>query len=151
MIILGLDTGTKTGWCLLKDGKIVESGVQDFSKLRGESNGALFLKFRTWLNHILQEQRVKFVAYEMAHHRGGAATEICVNLTGRVEEVCHELGIEFTGVPSMTLKKWATGKGNADKSRMIEVAKSALDREPIDDNEADSVLLAMYGYANYGG
>jgi hypothetical protein len=36
--ILALDPATKTGWALYENGPI-ESGVQDFSTIRGESNG----------------------------------------------------------------------------------------------------------------
>ena len=44
MRILALDLATKTGWALW-DGARIESGVQDFTKGRGESNGMLLLKF----------------------------------------------------------------------------------------------------------
>lgn len=52
-MILALDCGTKTGWCLLRDGRIYESGVEDFTKRRGESNGAMFLRFRAALICLL--------------------------------------------------------------------------------------------------
>jgi len=40
MKILALDTATKTRWAIFDSaaGKIIESGVQDFAKRRGESN-----------------------------------------------------------------------------------------------------------------
>jgi len=143
MKILALDTATKSGWAIMQDGKVVESGTEDFTKHRGESNGMLFLKFRTWLTRMLL-QDITLVVYEQAHHRGGAATEICVNLTGRVQEMCSELNIEYTSVHTATLKKWATGCGNADKGEMMVRASYILGRKPIDDNEADAVLLGAY-------
>lgn len=149
MKILALDAATKTGWCILKNGKIFESGTQDFSKKRGESNGAVFFRFRNWLNSILGTG-IDFVTYEMAHHRGGSATEICVNLTGRIQEACAERDMEFTAIHSATLKKWATGRGNADKADMMKVAAEHLGRQPIDDNEADAVLLALMTNEEYG-
>ncbi len=150
MRILAIDAATKTGWALWH-GKLVESGVEDFSKRRGESNGSMFLRFRTWLKHILQEQSINFVVYEQSHHRGGAATEIGVNLTGRVQEVCAELKIEFVAVHTATLKKWATGHGKADKTVMMARAHPILEREPIDDNEADAALMSKWAAENYGG
>ena len=83
MKILALDTATKTGWAIFDSaaGRIIESGVQDFAKRRGESNGLMFLRFRAWLSQIIATARPDLIAYERAHHRGGAATEICVNLT----------------------------------------------------------------------
>jgi hypothetical protein len=149
MMILALDCATKTGWALTSEGRLRESGVQDFSKRRGESNGAMFLRYRTWLSSMLHG--VEFVVYELAHYRGGAATEICTNLTGRVQEECAARGIEFASVHSGTLKKWACGGGKAEKSKMIDRSRFYLGRDPIDDNEADAVLMAFWAESEYGG
>jgi Holliday junction resolvasome RuvABC endonuclease subunit len=150
MMILALDAATKTGWALIKNGKLYEAGVQDFSKRRGESNGAMFFRFRSWLAHMLTVGQVQFVAYELSHFRGGAATEIGVNLTGRIQEACAERQIEFAAVHTATLKKWACGHGKADKGRMMAVAIPYLGHEPEDDNEADAVLCGMYAWEMYG-
>lgn len=121
----------------------------DFSKRRGESNGAMFLRFRVWLQEIMTHCQLQFVAYEQAHHRGGAATEIGVNLTGRVQEQCAALGLEFVAVHTATLKKWATGSGKADKAQMMAVSKKYLGRDPVSDDEADAVLIAVWAHENY--
>ena len=149
-MILAIDTGLKTGWCIVRNGRIYESGVQDFSKRRGESNGAMFLRFRSWLAEILLKEPIGFVAYEQSHHRGGAATEIGVNLTGRIQEACAERGIEYSTVHTATLKKWACGYGKADKGQMMARAVTYLGRNPIDDNEADAVLISAWAWENYG-
>ncbi len=150
-MILALDCATKTGFALVKDGKIIESGTMDFSKRRGESNGAMFLRFRQWLSVTLQRTPgVSLLVYEQAHHRGGAPTEVGVNMTGRVQEVGAEMGIEYVPVETRTLKKWATGKGNVDKEAMIAASVKYLGRQPEDDNEADAALLAMYAHEEYG-
>jgi Holliday junction resolvasome RuvABC endonuclease subunit len=109
----------------------------------------MFLRFRVWLQSMLRE--VDFVVYEQAHHRGGAATEICVNLTGRVQEMCAAKKIEFSTVHSGTLKKWACGGGKADKEQMKEMAAHYIGRPAVDDNEADAVLMAIWAEAEYGG
>jgi Holliday junction resolvasome RuvABC endonuclease subunit len=148
MNILALDCATKTGWCLWGE-KFIESGVEDFSKRRGESNGSMFLRFRHWLKDMIAKNNVGFVIYEQSHHRGGAATEVCVNLTGRVQELCSEFDIEYATVHTATLKKFATGSGKADKVEMIKAAAVILGRQPVDDNEADAVLLMSYGSEVY--
>jgi Holliday junction resolvasome RuvABC endonuclease subunit len=150
MAILALDCATKTGWAIIRDGRVYESGVQDFSKRRGESNGAMFLRFRTWLE-IMVGGGIDFVAYEQSHHRGGAATEIGVNLTGRVQEACANHEIDYAAVHTATLKKWACGHGKASKEQMMARAVAYLGRAPEDDNEADAVLLGMWAAENYGG
>lgn len=151
MKILALDCATKTGYCLLNNGRIVESGVQDFAKKRGESNGMMFLRFRAWLNGIMFNFRPEVVFYEQSHHRGGSATEIGVNLTGRVQEICADFKTEYAAVHTATLKKWACGHGKADKDMMKARAASYLGRAAIDDNEADACLLAVYADEEMGG
>ena len=148
-MILALDTATHTGWCLWSNGSVVESGVVSFEKRRGESNGSMFLRFRRWLDEMLTEN-VKFVVYERAHHRGGAATEICTNLTGRVQELCASKGIEYAAVASVTLKKCATGSGKSDKAGVMLAAGKLTGRTIDDDNEADAIMLAAYAASEYG-
>ncbi len=53
--------------------------------------------------------------------------------------------IPYSGVPVGTIKKHATGKGNADKAAMM-AAVTALGFAPLDDNEADALaLLSLVG------
>lgn len=148
MNILGLDTATKTGWALMSNGRLIESGVMDFSKRRGEGNGIVFLRFRKWLHGMVAAAEMggpDIIAYEQAHFRG-AGTELLVGLQTRCQEVAAEVGIESIGVHTGTLKKWATGKGNAGKGDMIKEAEKVLGRAPQDDNEADAVLIASWAY-----
>lgn len=149
MKILALDLATKTGWAFW-DGARLESGVQDFTKQRGESNGMLFLKFNRWMGSFGQIAAVTkyilpdLIIFEQAHHRGGAATEIAVGLMTRVLEFCALHGIEHTALHSLSLKKWATGSGKADKQEMIQRAIQVIGRPVKDDNEADAILIADY-------
>ena len=53
----------------------------------------------------------------------------------------HE--IPYAGVPVATIKRHATGKGNANKSEMI-AAIQALDFKPADDNEADAIAILLW-------
>ena len=149
-VILALDTALVTGWALRLPGGGLESGVQELRPHRGESHGMTFLRFRSWLRTMLDDHKPEVVYYERAHHRGGAATNLCVGLTSRIEEECAERRIEYGSVPTMTLKKHATGKGNSDKAAMVAAATAVLGRAPLDDNEADAVLVLRYAEAEVG-
>jgi hypothetical protein len=141
----------------------MESGVQDFSKSRGESNGMLFLKFNRWLEADLAlNQRpthparcMDLLVFEQAHHRGGAATEIAVGLMTRVLEYGALYKIEHTSVHSMTLKKWATGSGKSDKAVMRAAACKFTKPERsvalMGDDESDAILLLQYALEKFGG
>ena len=51
--------------------------------------------------------------------------------------------IPYRGIPVATIKKRATGKGNADKGQMIAAAKSRWPCHAfIDDNECDARWIA---------
>jgi len=81
--ILALDMATKTGWATNIN---KTSGVQTFDVRRGESPGMRFLRCRGWLNEMAQLLgSIDLIAYEQAHHRGGAATACCVGLVSTVQ------------------------------------------------------------------
>lgn len=138
MKILALDFATRTGWA---GGGI--SGVQRFDLRRGESPGMRFLRFRAWLAEICRLIEPEVIAYEQPHHRGGAATEVAYGFLTEVKTMSAAKGIELMPVHSSTLKKWATGKGNAGKGEMVFEAKRR-GYNPQDDNEADACLIYEY-------
>ena len=150
MKILALDLSTKTGWATNTLDRV--SGTIEFKLKRGESPGMRFLRCRAWLNEIwrLVGGRIDVLCYEQAHHRGGAATAVCVGLVTVAQAFAAENNIELMPVHTATLKKFATGSGRANKNDMI---KSAIDRgwEPKDDNEADAQLLFDYALSELEG
>jgi Holliday junction resolvasome RuvABC endonuclease subunit len=149
MNILSLDLATKTGWASNVHGR--RSGVVEFALKRGESPGMRFLRCRAWLNEIwsLLSGQIDIIAYEQAHHRGGAATAVCVGLVTEVLAFAAEHNIELMPVHTATLKKFATGSGRADKKDMVQAAKER-GWEPQDHNEADAQLLLDYAISEIG-
>ncbi len=99
MNILGLDMATRTGWACNIHGR--RSGVIEFAVKRGESPGMRFLRCRSWLNEMLKLlERIDLIAYEQAHHRGGAATACCVGLVTEVLAFAAEHDVETMPSPS---------------------------------------------------
>lgn len=143
MKIIALDMATKTGW---KNN--THSGVFTADLKRGESPGMRFLRFRAWLKELISASGgVDVLVYEQAHHRGGAATQLCVGLVTEALAMAAEHNAETMPVHTASLKKWATGSGRADKSVMISEAKRR-GYKPVDDNEADACLLYDYAVEN---
>ena len=144
MRILSIDQGTKTGWAAWYDNH-TESGVEDFSVRSGESAGMKFIKFNAWLKKISEMVQPELVVFEQPHQRGGPATRIGVGLSTRIEEQAARCGVEYKMVHSGTLKKFATGKGNASKEEMILKAKELyIGLVVIDDNHADALLMLVW-------
>lgn len=154
---LCLDLASKTGWNIVRNGTILASGVQDFTKKRGETNGILFLRFRAWLTSVMLPHlgepgttANRVLVYEQARFRGGGATELCVGLQTHAQSWAAENGLECAPVATQVLKKHATGKGNAPKEAMIAAAEKILGRPPIDDNEADAIHIGTWAVENLG-
>jgi Holliday junction resolvasome RuvABC endonuclease subunit len=146
MNILALDLATRTGWAH----SCGESGVQDFTARRGESPGMRWLALRAWLNRVLDMAPTDLIAYEQAHHRGGAATHCAHAMIGVVESVAAERHIEITNRHTGTIKKFAVGKGNADKKAVCDAAEARWSNV-IDDNHADALWLLELVKCEMGG
>lgn len=169
--VLALDLATRTGWALRARDGSVTSGVQVFDLRRGESPGMRFLRFRRWLNEVLDtsygftgrtlagELGAGVIAYEAAHHRGGHATAVGVGLTTIALEVAAGRALEVTSVHTATLKKHATGSGRAGKDDMVRAAAKRwpaqvglraahLDggspADPLGEDEADALCVLAW-------
>ena len=62
---------------------------------------------------------------------------------------CEHHQIPYQGVPVGTIKKHATGKGNANKDQMISAAR-LRGHAPADDNEADAIALFHWAVETQG-
>jgi len=144
MNILALDTGTNCGWAVDVRG-VTESGVQVFDLRRGESPGMRYLRFNSWMSEEwgCVGCGIGLIVYEQTHNRGGAATEVAAGFATRVQEFCARNRIEHSAIHSATLKKFATGRGNAKKPEMI-LAAQRLKPGVTDDNESDALWLLEY-------
>jgi len=136
--ILAIDLGTKCGWALLSQGKIV-SGTFDMTPVRGERDGVRFLKFRR--EFLGTFNGVREVYFEEVHrHLGTQAAHIYGGLWAILCEWCEQHTIPMKGLAVGTIKKHVTGKGTAKKGAMI-AAMKARGFEPEDDNEADALAI----------
>ena len=153
-MILALDLGTRCGWAMAAptfagsiEHRLLESGVQIFDVKRGESPGMRYLRFRRWLEDITPSD-CSLIAYENFHMRGGAATEIAAGLVTRVQELCALRGIQHAAVHSASLKKFATGRGNADKAAMLAAVAQRWKAVESDD-EADAIAVLYWALAEF--
>ncbi len=141
-VVLALDLGTHTGWALRSAGALITSGTEHFCPHRFEGGGMRYLRFKRWLTEVKStaggideiyfEEVRRHLATDAAHAYGGFLAVLT--------SWCEHHGIAYQGVPVGTIKKYATGKGNADKDAMIE-AMRARGFAPVDDNEADALAL----------
>jgi hypothetical protein len=144
MNILAIDLGTTTGWAY-GDGSQNISGSESFKPQRFEGGGMRYLRFRRWLTDIKGHSGSLDAVYfeEVRRHLGVDAAHAYGGFMATLTAWCEHHQIPYSGVPVGTIKKFATGKGNASKDEMIEAAKM-LGCEVGDDNEADAIHLLRY-------
>lgn len=142
MTILALDLGTRTGWAALAPGGVITSGVQSFAPGKHDGGGMRFLRFRRWLAEVdAAVGGITQVHYEaVARHTGTDAAHVYGGLLAHLTAWCEDHGIPYAGHGVGTIKRHATGKGNANKHDMIRAAQ-ARGYRPADDNEADALAL----------
>ena len=150
MKILALDLGTTTGWATgpFKD---ITSGSQSFKPGRFEGGGMRFLRFKKWLDEMMFLQPFEYVYFEeVRRHVGTDAAHIYGGLMGTLTAWCEDKEVPYIGVPVGTIKKHATGAGNASKKEMIDAAAHAKGIPPRDNNEADAICLLCYALDQHG-
>lgn len=137
--ILCLDLGTQTGWAMTC--KPILSGTLDLSGRRYEGGGMRYLRFRGWLDEMQRLGTISAVYFEeVRNHRGVDAAHVHGGLLAILTAWCEQNKVPYQGIPVGTIKKHATGRGNANKDAMIAAAK-ARGHDPWCHNEADAVCL----------
>jgi Holliday junction resolvasome RuvABC endonuclease subunit len=142
MTILALDLGTRTGWATLHDG-IVTSGTVDLRPRRFDGGGMRYLRFTRWLDEIHAAPIAAIYFEEVRRHAGTDAAHVYGGFMATLTAWAELRGIPYEGVPVGTIKKHATGKGNANKDAMI-AAMRAAGFNPQDDNEADALAILQW-------
>lgn len=143
LAILALDLGTDTGWALSSPAGAITSGTQSFRPRRYEGGGMRYVRFRLFLSEITAAGLGSVYFEEVRRHAGVDAAHAYGGLMAHLTAWCEYHEIPYQGVPVGTIKKFVTGKGNADKAAMI-AAVRARGYSPSDHNEADAIALLLW-------
>ncbi|HHX88779.1 MAG TPA: crossover junction endodeoxyribonuclease RuvC [Paracoccus sp.] len=150
--ILALDLGTTMGWALRTFDGLITSGTVSFRPGRFDGGGMRYLRFTNWLSEVDRLSGPIEAIYfeEVRRHVGTDAAHVFGGLMASLTSWAELRGIPYQGVPVGTIKKHATGKGNANKEAMITAAR---DRgfSPVDDNEADAIAILLWALETRGG
>lgn len=162
--ILGIDLGRAAGWAVLRqhDGALLDCGAWDLSIRVGEGAGMPLLRLRRWVREVVAARDVLVVGFEMpkghgvSFRRGGVvvskestkAAHLWGMMAGAVLSELEDVGLNtYAPVAPTTLKKRATGKGNADKDSVIRATRATFPDQTwpddFNDNVADAVWVAV--------
>ena len=142
--ILALDLGSRTGWAVLPRSGRIASGVAEFRPGRFEGAGMAFLRFEKFLADLDRDvgQFDAIVFEEVRAHAGTLAAQVYGGFLAHLTAWCERHSSPYLGVPVATIKRHATGKGNASKDEVI----AAIRARGHDPGHADSIIDTA-GYA----
>mgnify|MGYP006291478609 FL=1 len=150
--VLALDLGTTTGWALRDADGMILSGTASFRPGRFDGGGMRYLRFTNWLSEFdrLSGPIASIWFEEVRRHAATDAAHVYGGLMATLRAWAELRGVPYQGVPVGTIKRHATGKGNANKAAMIAAAQ-ARGFSPADDNEADAIAILLWAIETEGG
>lgn len=140
--VLGLDLATHCGWNLWTPDLEV-GGVWDLTPGRLDSTSMRLINLRAHLSKILKENKILrdgiVVWEEVTFVKHRLAYALHEQLASVVMTWCYDSLLDHTTHKIQPIKKYATGKGNANKTLMVAAAQKARPLRAFqDDNEADA-------------
>ena len=149
---LALDLGTTTGWALRGYDSLITSGTTSFKPGRYDGGGMRYLRFTNWLTELDRlAGPIEVIRFEeVRRHAGTDAAHVYGGLMATLTAWAELRGVPYQGVPVGTIKRHATGRGNAPKEAMIAAAR-ARGFSPADDNEADAIAILVWAIETNGG
>lgn len=145
--ILALDIGISTGWAVrTRSGNIV-CGLENLKKSRHDHPGMELINLESLLDKIqYKSQGIDIVVYEEGSFiKGVQATQSLERKKGVMIHWCEVHKIRYCAMNVSTIKKHATGKGNANKEMMKEFAiKKFGDIYPADRDEGGDMADALF-------
>ncbi len=177
-LVLGLDLGTSCGYAFtyMLDGQRLDPsklamhlGQFDLSAGQYDSGAIRFVRLRQFLSvmepDLIAFEDVKYTPAEKPNRfnagaivaRAATACEWFGGLKATVAAWAEENGVPCTSFPIGTIKKRATGKGNANKGDMIvacnELFGSDMDSKEYEsagyDNIADAAFVCLLALEQY--
>lgn len=143
--LLALDLGTKTGWALRSASGDIASGMQSFQPSRFEGGGMRYLKFQRWLDEMAARGLDEIMFEEVRNHAGVTAAHVYGGFLSHLQTWAEPRQIPFSALPVGTIKKHATGKGNASKNEMVAWARMGFKAQDVkDDNQADALAILKW-------
>jgi len=134
---LALDVATNCGWAISK----TVFGCWTLNIKRDESSGMRMVRFKAKLMEVIESERINLVTFERSAGQNQSSVITQSELHGVLKLLLEELGIEYRAYSASEIKKFATGKGNANKAAMVLAAQNNYGYQGVNDNEADALHI----------
>lgn len=143
MLVLGLDTSTKTGLALVDSAKnIVYTEQVQFKTLKGWERCAAIISSIMAAHEKYKPDLVVMEGYGFANPH---TLSILVEVGTIIRYFLWQNDIPYLVVPPKSLKRFVLGKGVGDKKAMMAAVLQNWGHKAKTDDIADAIGLAMFG------
>lgn len=141
-IVLALDLGTKTGWCIGDATGVLGYGTKNLEAKGKQPKAQRYVNLIDHLNALKERyKRIDYIAYEQVRgHLGVSASHVYGGLEATVMTWCIVNQLPYMDYEVGEIKKSFTNKGNASKEEMVAKAVD-LGFDVEDDNSADAIAI----------
>lgn len=154
----GNHSGITHGWedetpvILLRDFTPKKANKSRKAEQEHERYGKLWMALNDIVEPILFDAQEVIIICEAAagFTKGKSAVEVSNQYRGVVKSYACVNNCRFINIQPNDLQRFATGKGRAEKTEMIEVATKRYGFTGKDDNEADSLILWHFAKKHAG-
>lgn len=148
-MIVGVDLGASLGIAILNElsGELVSS----YTRESKTDLSARTRNVRRSLFWVVDKYQVNGVSIEEPFSRRTSALGALLPMLGAAVVMCDDVwGVPWSKIKATSLKKFATGKGNADKDAMRVAAEKRWGPlgEDVDDNQVDAMWAAEWYRVN---
>ncbi|MED5052681.1 crossover junction endodeoxyribonuclease RuvC [Anoxybacillus rupiensis] len=146
MRFVGIDPSTKTGLVILEDNK-VHTAVEITSEEKRDPHRFMDI-VETIMSHINKHDVICVEGFSYSSR--GAAVSVQYGIGWILRSELIRAGLNYHDVPPSSVKKFATGKGNAKKEDMVLPIFKRWGFEHNSDNVRDAFVLAQIARALNG-
>jgi len=149
-MFVAIDIGTNLGMCVYyPELQKITLSEHCFKNNRFEGGGMRFVRYERFLTELLSVGVKQVFFEEVRRHKGTDAAHIYGAFCGILEKMCEAHKVPYTGIPVGTIKRFITGKGNANKEAMVQNCNATYKIEPAlknsEDNKADALGVMCCG------
>lgn len=144
-MILGIDPGVaNTGWAVVNDGILVDSGVI-VTGIR-DKQGDRLVKIKNDVQGVIRKYSIKLVGLESLYFARNAKSALKVaEAIGVMKITAAEAGVELVEMTPLQVKMAIVGYGRAEKRQVAEMVKIMLGGQEIGgpSHVGDAVAVAL--------
>jgi crossover junction endodeoxyribonuclease RuvC len=146
MRFVGIDPSTKTGLVILENNK-VHTAIEITSKEKRDPHRFMDIA-KTVMKYITEHDVICIEGFSYSSRGAAVSVQYGIGWILRAELI--KAGLSYYEVPPSSVKKFATGKGNAKKDELVLPIYKRWGFEHNSDNVRDAFVLAQISRALNG-